>query len=395
MRRILILAFIAVLAGCSKQSGPPERPPAPVKVASVSQKDVPVQVKVIGNVVPVNSVGIKSMVNGEIDKVVFQEGQDVKAHEVLLEIDSRPYREALAQWTNTVARDEAIVNQAEANITRDAANAKNAKLDADRYADLFRQGVVSQQQRDQTRTTYDAQEAQVKADQAALENARAALKADRAMLERAKVDLSYCTIAAPMDGRTGALLLQKGNVIKANDVPIVVINQIQPIYVNFAVPERYLTDIKARKAAGRLAVQAQIPEQAQTEDGELTFVDNAVDTSTGTIRLRATFQNPQRHLWPGQFVNVVLTLGSRKDAVVVPSEAVQTGQQGPFVFVIKPDQTAQARKVVPGPTVAGDTVIETGVKPGEQVVTDGHLGLIDGSKVTVKNEGQSRPGATP
>lgn len=396
-RLLLIVGLLSFLAGCSQQAGPPERPPAPVTVASVTQKDVPVQVSVIGNVIPITSVGIKSMVNGEIDRVVFQEGQDVKAHEVLLEIDPRPYHQAVQQLEATVGRDEAIVNQAEANIARDVANSKHAEIDNRRYSELFREGVASQQQAEIARTAVEAQQAQVKADQAALENAKAALKADRAALEKAKVDLSYCTIDAPMDGRTGALLVQKGNVIKANDVPIVVINQIQPIYVNFAVPERYLTDIKARKAAGRLLVKAVIPDQEQhPEDGELTFVDNAVDTTTGTIRLRAIFQNPGRRLWPGQFVNVVLTLGARSGAVVVPSQAVQNGQQGTFVFVIKPDQTAQTRKVVPGFTIAGDTVIEDGVKPGEQVVIDGHLGLTDGSKVIIKNSsGPSRPGAMP
>ena len=213
------------------------------------------------------------------------------------------------------------------------------------------------------------------------------VRADQAAIEKAKVDLDYCSIRSPIDGRTGSLLIHPGNIVKANETILVVINQVTPIYVSFSVPEQNLAEIKGRMAAGSLAVMAIIPDDEQHPvEGMLTFVDNAVDNTTGTIRLKATFANAERRLWPGQFVNAVLKLASRPGAVVVPSQAVQTGQAGQYVFVIKPNLTAESRPVVPGATVNGETVIEKGLQPGEKVVTDGQLRLAPGSKVEVKKQ---------
>jgi len=238
---------------------------------------------------------------------------------------------------------------------------------------LFQEGIVSKEQYDSFRTGADALAATVRADQAAI--------------EKAKVDLDYCSIRSPIDGRTGSLLIHPGNIVKANETILVLINQVTPIYVSFSVPEQNLGEIKGRMAAGSLAVMAIIPDDEQCPvEGTLTFVDNAVDSTTGTIRLKATFTNAERRLWPGQFVNVVLKLTSRPNAVVVPSQAVQTGQAGQYVFVIKPNLTAESRPVVPGATDSGETVIEKGLQPGEKVVTDGQLRLAPGSKVEVKKQ---------
>jgi multidrug efflux system membrane fusion protein len=387
MTRFAPLALL-LLAGCSQPSGPPPRPPAPVTVAAAAEKDVPVQVKVIGNVQPITSVTVRSLVGGELIAVRFQEGQEVKKGDLLFEIDPRPFEEAVRQIEGTLGRDEAQAKQAEANIARNSAALKQAQADAQRYADLFQQGVISQQLADQSRSSALALEAQVRADRASLENAQAAIRADRAALDKARLDLSFCTIRSPLDGRSGSLMVQQGNLVRANDTALVVINQLQPIYVAFAAPERYLSEIKRLSPGGRLRTEALLPqEEDRPETGVLTFVDNAVDNATGAIRLKSTFDNRARRLWPGQFVNVVLTLTSRAGAVVVPAQAVQTGQRGQFVFVVKGDQTAEARPVTAGMTVAGETVIEKGLAAGERVVTDGHLRVVPNGKVDIRQPG--------
>jgi membrane fusion protein, multidrug efflux system len=331
----------------------------PVAIASATQKTVPVDVRVIGNVEAYSTVTVRSQVDGEVERVHFQEGQDVKADDLLFTIDSRPY----------VAR----LRQAEANLAKDAAQAKNAEAQADRYTKLFQAGIVSKDQYDQFHTNADALEASVKADKAAVESA--------------KVDVGYCTIRSPIAGRTGNLMIHPGNVVKANDAGLVVINQITPVYVDFSVPEQYLAQIKRYTAHGKLAVRAIIPQDEQRPAvGVLSFINNNVDNATGTILLKGTFANPDRRLWPGQFVNVVLTLTAKPNAVVVPSQAVQTGQSGQYVFLVKPDQTVEMRPVTPGQTVNGETVIEKGLEPGETVVTDGQLRLFPGAKVQAKTQ---------
>jgi len=332
----------------------------PVVVAPVVKKDVPVQFKNIGNVEAYATVAIKARVGGEIKKVNFREGQDVKAGDLLFVIDPRPL--------------EAALRQAQANLVRDTALANKAESDARRYAELIKKEFVSQQEFEQARATAESLQATVKADEVAVENA--------------KLQLSYCFITAPISGRTGNLKADLGNLIKADaDTSMVVINQIQPIYVSFAVPEQLLPDIKKYMAVEKVPVRAVIPKddrQQQVEEGILTFVNNTVDTATGTILCKATYENREKHLWPGLFVNVVVDFTTEKGAVVVPSQALQTGQQGQFVFVVKPDLTAEARPVEAGRTFNGEVVVKKGLEAGEQVVTDGQLRLVPGAKVEVK-----------
>jgi multidrug efflux system membrane fusion protein len=318
---------------------------------------VPVQVQAIGNVEPYSTVSVKAQVNGPVTAVHFTEGQDVKKGDPLFSIDPRPFQVAL--------------EQAQAALAKDVAQLENAKAQEGRYAKLLQEGVIAQEQYDQFRTNYRAYEA--------------AVTADQTMIEGAKLNLAYCSIRSPIDGRTGSLAVHVGNLVKANDVPIlVVINQVNPIYVSFSVPQQYLAEIRARMASSPPRVEAFIEGDPHAEEGVLTFVDNTVDASTGTIRLKARFENRARRLWPGQFVNAVLTLGVERGAVLVPSEAVQEGQQGSYVFVIKPDLTAEVRPVTAGRRSAHDTVIEKGLAAGEQVVTDGQIRLVAGTKVELK-----------
>ena len=352
------LLLLAVLSSaCSKEkSAKPTSAPLPVTVGTTIQKTVPVQLRAIGNVQAYSTVTIKSKVGGELVGVHFTEGQDVKKGDLLFMIDPRPY--------------EAALKQAEANLARDLAQAKNAQEDARRYEFLIQKGVVAQQQYEKFRTDSDALEATVLADRAAVENA--------------KIQLGYCSIYSPIDGRTGSLIVQQGNIIKAEDISLVVINQIIPIYVAFSIPEQFLQEIKKYMASGRLQVEALVPmNEGRPERGVITFIDNAVDISTGTIRLKGTFANRERKLWPGQFVNVVFTTTTEPNAIVVPSQAIQTGQEGQYVFVVKQDLTVESRPVVVGRTVNGETVVQKGLRADEKVVTDGQLRLYPGAKVEI------------
>ena len=331
----------------------------PVAIGTVTERTVPEQVHVIGSGEAFNTVTVKSQVDGVIQQVDFRQGQDVRQGDVLFSIDPRPFQAAL--------------HQAEANLARDRAQAENAKAQADRQTALFQGGIVSKDQYETFRSTADATAAAVRADEAAVENAR--------------LQLGYCTIRSPIDGRTGSLMVDAGNLIKNNDTALVTLNQISPIYVDFSVPQQYLAEIKQFQARGPLRVEAEIPQQnGPPEWGTLTFINNTIDTSTGTILLKGTFPNAQKRLWPGQFVNVTLTLSELPHAVVAPSEAVQTGLKGPYVFVVQPDMTVQLRQVSVGSTFQGVTVIANGLKPGETVVTDGQLNLAPGAKVKVKGQ---------
>lgn len=340
---ILLLSMI-VIPACSKAKQPPPRV-VPVVAETAVRKNVPLQVKAIGNVEAYNTVTIKSQVNGEISEVHFRDGQDVKQGKLLFKIDPRPFESAL--------------RQAESALARDRAQAKNAEEEARRYASLSGKGFVSQQEYDRVRTN------------AAAENAR--------------LQLEYTSIKAPIDGQTGAITIQKGNVVKANDLPLVTINQITPIYVTFSAPEQDLANIKRYQASGELHAEVSGPQSNKKPvKGSLTFIDNKVNTQTGTILLKATFANQDRALWPGQFVDVVLTLTTERDRVVVPTQAVQTGQQGQYIYVIKDDMTAELRVVTPGRSYGDWTVIDKGIAAGEKVVTDGQLRITPGVKVEIK-----------
>jgi multidrug efflux system membrane fusion protein len=363
-----ILGFLllaVLLSACSKEkSGKPNSAPLPVTVSTAIQKTVPVQLRAIGNVQAYSTVTIKSKVGGELVHVHFTEGQDVKKGDLLFTIDPRPY--------------EAALKQAEANLGRDLALAKNAQEDARRYEFLIQKGVVAQQQFEKFRTDSDALEATVLADRAAVENA--------------KIQLGYCSIYSPIDGRTGSLIIQQGNIIKAEDINLVVINQIIPIYVAFSIPEQFLPEIKKYMASGKLQVEATVPmNEERPGKGVITFIDNTVDSNTGTIRLKGTFTNHERKLWPGQFVNVVLTLTTEPNAIVVPSQAVQTGQEGQYVFVVKQDLTVESRPVVVGRTVDGETVVQKGLNANEKVITDGQLRLYPGAQVEIKTSDLATP----
>jgi multidrug efflux system membrane fusion protein len=330
----------------------------PVRVVTAVRKSVPLEIRAVGTVEAYSVVSVKSQVTGVLTQAHFKEGQDVKKGQLLFTIDPRPF--------------EAALKQAEANLARDNAQLKNLQQQAHRYAELVEKQYVSREQYDQIRTNADATHAVVAADKAAIDNA--------------KVQLSYCYIYAPVNGRVGSLLVNEGNLVRTNDgTPLIVINQINPIYVSFAVPEERLADLKRRMAEGRLQVDASFTsDQGRPEQGWLDFIDNAVDPVTGTIKLKAVFANNERRLWPGQFVNVVVKLATEANVVVIPSEAIQVGQEGQHVFVLKPDNTVEVRPVTLGLTNEGEAVITKGLKAGEVVVREGQFLLGPGSRVEVK-----------
>ncbi|MBI4796889.1 MAG: efflux RND transporter periplasmic adaptor subunit [Deltaproteobacteria bacterium] len=347
------------LSACSGDKEPPKQEAVPVVVATVEQRDVPVEIKNIGAVEAYATVGIKSRVGGQLVRVNFQEGQDVEAKQLLFVIDPRPYETA---W-----------QQAQANLAKDRALFNKAAADARRYAELIRKQFVSQQEYDQAKATADSLAATVKADEVAVQNA--------------KLNLSYCYINAPISGRTGNLLANMGNMIKADaDNPMVVITQVQPIYVSFAVPQQYLPDLRKYMDSGQVKVEVAIGgDMEPPTEGVLTFVNNTVDQATGTIQCKATFPNLERRLWPGQFVNVVVKLTTEPNAVLAPTQAIQTGQEGQIVWVITPDLTAEVRPVEIKRVLNSETIIKKGLQPGERVVTDGQIRLVPGAKVEIKS----------
>ena len=398
-------AVVLLLAGCGDRSGnepaakAAARPPAvPVTVSDVVVRDVPVEVRAIGNVQAYATVSVLSLVGGELFKIHFVEGQDVKAGDLLFTIDPRPFQAALQQAEAQLAQHQAQIAQAQANLTRDTAQWENSRVEEARYKKLAEGGFVAREQYDQIRTNEQSLAATIEADRAAVNTASAVVQADRALIENARLQLSYTEIRAPIDGRTGNVLIHQGNVVKANDVgnPLVVITRIHPIYVAFAVPEQYLDRIKRYRAAGELAVEAATTQgpSERTARGELSFINNVVDATTGTIQLKATFPNADNALWPGQFVSVVLTLTTERGALVIPSRAIQPGQQGPYVFVVKPDLTVESRPVVVAFADGGDSVIAKGLARGERVVTDGQLRLVPGARVEITTSGPSAPGST-
>lgn len=385
---VSVLISLVLLVACSKgQSGRranSKEASTPVMVASVVKKDVPVEINSIGNVRAYSTVSVKSQVKGQLSEVLFNEGQEVKRGELLFVIDPRPF--------------EAALSQAEANLAKDTAMANDSKSTARRYAELFKRGVVSKEQYDNNTTNYEALEATVRADKAAVENAR--------------LQIEFCHIRSPIDGRIGKLLVNRGNIVKENDTVLAVINQVKPIYVEFSVPEQMLPAIRSSMPnEGELPVVARIPSDSASIEiaqsgamqsgpnspgvsqnsaaGKLTFINNEVDAETGTILLKAVFSNEDEVLWPGQFVNVLLTLDTQRDAVLVPNSAILEGQKGSYVYVVKPDLTVESRPVVVSRKLDADTIIKTGLDPGQRVVTSGQLNLAPGMRVKVKNEAEN------
>lgn len=364
----LMAMAIAVTACSGSEAQQPrqgdQQPAVPVTVAPVIQKPMPLEIDVVGTAEAYSTVAVRAQLTGELTSVNFQQGEDVTAGQVLFTLDRRPL--------------EAALNQAEANLRRDTAQAANAKVIAQRYDDLVERGVGTREQRDTASTTAAALDAVVGANRAAVENA--------------KVQLQYATIRAPISGRTGALMVHAGNLVRANDqTPLVVINQVTPIYVSFGIPEGVLPDLRRYMAQGSLQVEARpANDEAPAATGRITFVDNAVDQTTGTIRIKGTFPNTNRRLWPGQFVNVVVRLTTDPSAIVVPSVAVQAGPEGQYVFLVKPDKTVDFKRVTVARTSGSETILKDGVKAGDTVVTDGQLRLVPGSRISVKSSSGSK-----
>jgi multidrug efflux system membrane fusion protein len=374
--------------------------PVPVLVTTVTQKNVPINIDVIGNVEAYSTISVKAQIGGQLTYVGFQEGDFVKKNDHLFTIDPRPYDAALNQAKANLARDTAALSQAEANLAKDMANEKYARAEAGRYAQLMGQGIVSKEQADQVGSNADALSQAVIADKAAIESAKAQIIASRAAVENAQVQLSYTTIESPIDGRTGNLAVKQGNIVTPNTMEMMTITQLQPIYVTFAVPEAQLPNVKKYMGEAKLPVFASPQDDiSQQQMGVLTFIDNTVDPTTGTIKLKGTFPNTENKLWPGEFVRVTLRLTMRANAVVVPNQAVQTGQDGQFVYVVKQDRTVEMRPVVTGTRVDQELVVDRGLQPGEMIVTEGQLRLTPGSRVQVPEgragSGRGRGGRVP
>ena len=442
-----ILGARQLMVGRKKREPRPNRP-VPVTVAPVEKREVPVEVHVVGSVAPFSSVPITAQIGGQLQRVFFRQGDFVRRGQPLFAIDSRSQQAAVNQNQAVVerdqaavaqnqanlhrdrnlvdqargalARDRAAVEQARANLRRDQTQQHFAEDQAERYRNLVKQGYVTLEQAQQyatNSTAYDStveadkaalrsaeasyqsslaalksQQSTLLADQAAVRSAQANVRSSQASVDSVQVQLQYATIHSPITGRTGSLNFHEGAVIRPNDTtPLITIDQIQPIYVSFAVPEKYLPEIQARQDSGQLLVTARLAEvEGPPEVGRVSFIENTVDSTTGTILLRATFPNPQRRLWPGQFVNVTLLLHKQPNCLVLPSQAVQPGQNGDLVFVVKPDNTVESRTVKVDFTYQDLSVLSQGVKQGEIVVTDGQLLLTSGANVTI-----SKPGGEP
>lgn len=389
---VLCLVVWLVSAGCQtrKAQAPGgaaagQMPTMPVTTAVAMVQRAPVEVRVVGSVEPSAKVEVKSQVAGQLMSAHFTEGQNVTQGQLLLEIDPQPFREALQQAQATLERDRAMLNQAKVSRAKDQIQLQSAEADAKRFEALAKQRIVSEQQNLQYHTTAETLRQSVRADEAAIASSEASLKVDESAIARAKLDLGYCQIHAPIAGRVGNLLVHPGNLVKANDVALVVINRINPVFVSFNVPEPQLEAIRRYSAQRKLPVEVTSRDDPGAKvKGFLSVIDNTVDTQTGTIHLKATFDNPQGLLWPGQFVNVVMTLES-VNATVIPAEAVQPGQKGQFVYVVKADKTVEPRIVSVGRTLDRKVIIDHGINAGETVVTDGQMMLFPGAHVMAVN----------
>ena len=357
--------------------------PAPVVTAKVIEKDVPVDIAAIGNVEGYAVISIRSQVTAQLIDISFREGDSVRPGQQLFTLDRRPFEAALAQAEANLTRDRALLAQAEAQLARDAASAEYQQLSAERQSSLSARGIVAKDAAEQARAQADATGAVVKADKAAIESARAQLAAQEAAVDNARLSLDYTVIRAPIDGRTGTINVKVGGLVTANQTELLTIARVQPVFVTFTVPAVHLSTIKQHMADGTLMVTATPQDGSnQPASGKLTFVDNAVDMTTDSIKLKATLPNDDHRLWPGQFARVSLRLTTLSNATVVPSQAVQTGQDGQYVFVVKPDSTVEQRPVTVARRVDHDVVVDQGVRPGETVVTEGQLRLEPGSRVT-------------
>lgn len=439
----LLVLLLFPLSSCTEKQQPNRLRSIPVSVAPVKLKNVPEQIRVIGNVEARSTVQVRAQVGGMLKEVHFQEGQFVRKGDPLFTIDTRPFDQSVAQSQAALEKEMALTRQAradylsaqaavressanvekagtqikqtEATLERDQYQEKNARDQLERYSYLLEKGYTTREQFDKVRTDADSMKATLKADAEAVRNAKANYRASQATLAnsssallskkaaieqyeaatkesgstlaQSKILLGYCTINSPIDGKTGSLLIHRGNLVKADDAnPLVVINEITPIDVSFSLPERDLPRVKAEMKEKRLKVAGYVQGETNPENGAITFIDNTVDTTTGTIKLKGTFPNINHRLWPGQYVNVIVTLRTLTNVATVPTRAVQSGQPGDFVYVLKTD-TVEIRPVKAGIIYRDETVIEKGLSPGEQVVTDGQLRLTDGATVELKKLG--------
>jgi multidrug efflux system membrane fusion protein len=362
---------------------------APVRTVSAVAADVPLDVSAVGNVEAMASVDVKSRVAGQVLRVDFQEGQNVEKGQLLFEIDPEPLQRQIAELEADLAKDAALEQQARANVVKDQAMLKQTEAAATRGTELQKEGIFSREQTEQVVATNESTQASLEADQAAVQSAVAAAKADRARLAETQLQLTYTKITAPISGRAGAVGVKAGNLIKDNDAALVTILQISPIYVTFGLPEQLLDEVRKYNAQKPLLITASPGSGEANETGTLRFIDNTVDTTTGTIKLKAEFANADRNLWPGQFVNVTARLQLEHNRVVVPSRTLQTGPQGKYVWVMNAsDSTVAIRPVqvlrsYTPPKAAEEAVIGNGLQPGELVISEGAMRLAPGMKVRV------------
>jgi membrane fusion protein, multidrug efflux system len=363
VRHTVLVAALAALGAACRKDAPPPRPTVPVTVAPVEQRSVPQEISAIGTVTPIQTVAVRAQVSATLLKVAFQEGDEVQPGQLLFQLDSRPFQAAL--------------DQVLANLAKDHAQLVNARQEVTRYRQLVQNDLATQEQLDQFQANADA--------------AQAAVTADSAAVQTARLNLEYTTIRAQIAGRTGSLLLREGNLVPVNGAtPLVVVNQIRPIAISFSVPQKYLDDIQHFSAQGHLAVEIRAADDTTAvQRGTLSFINNQVDTATGTIQLKATFANADRKLWPGEFVAARLVLNVERDVLTIPSQAVMTGQAGSYVYVVNPDRSVRTQDVTVGRAAGDFVVIQKGLVSGQMVVTDGQLRLVPGARVEVKGGGDS------
>ena len=397
-----IAVLMAFFAGCTKNAAQQgfDRPPAPVSVTAAIMQDVPTYIDAIGKTVAREVVAIQPQVSGRITKINFTDGANVKKGDLLFTIDTRPFEANVRQAEANVSKDLALKKQAEANLAKDLAQAKYGEVEAKRYRTLVEQGVVSREQYDQTQTNADALKATVEADRAAIHSAEENIKADNAAADSAKVELSYCYIHSPIDGRAGQRLVDVGNVVSpggsgtgsasssTSAAPasnsLLIIERLDPIYADFTISQNDLANVQQQMRAGTLKTEVRLPDATDPIAGQLTFLDSAVQNATGQVNLRATVPNSDHRFWPGRFVNIRLVLSTIHGAVLVPATAPQMSAKGSYVYVVKADSTAEQRQVTLGQRQGDLIVVEQGVSPGEQVVINGQIGVTPGGKVRIE-----------
>jgi multidrug efflux system membrane fusion protein len=396
-----------IFTGCSNKAaqGEFERPPAPVSATVAVAQDVPTYLDAIGKTVAREVVSIQPQVSGRITKIHFTDGANVKKGDLLFTIDTRPFEASLRQAQANVSKDLALKKQAEANLAREVAQAKWGAVQVNRYRVLVEQGVVAREQYEELRANLDSLNANVGSARAAVNSAAETIKVDTAAVESAKVQLSYCSIRSPIDGRAGQRLVDVGNVVNPGggsgnngsngDTPgngnaLLVIERLDPIYADFTISQSNLVEVQQQMRAGKLRAEVRLPDTGdEPVIGQLTFLNNAVGNTTGTVNLRATIPNAGHSFWPGRFVNIRLVLNTIHQAVLVPSSAPQMSAKGSFVYVVKQDATAEQRTVTLGQRQGDLIVVDSGVQPGEMVVTAGQLGVTPGGKVRVEQPASS------